>query len=817
MQRFLSWFMLAAAFTLSNAQAGSIGKSLQDALANAKPNDEIAIIIKLKDRVSPAAITDSNVAQRRADLIKALQTKANTTQAPLVTVLNQLSARQTRQLWLINGLATVVKAASINGIANRPEVDVVVLDAKMMLPNHPQGATTSINWNLNMVRAPDVWQRGYTGQGVVVATMDTGVDFFHPDIGSQWRGGANSWFDPYGQYASPSDGNGHGTQVMGLILGGSNSGNAIGMAPDAQWIAVKIFNSSNEALYSAIHEGFQWLLDPDGDPDVNDAPDIINNSWGLQQTVNTCDNEFSDDITVLTAADIAVVFSAGNSGPYPSSSVSPANNPGSFAAGAVDQSMVVAMSSSRGPSACDGGIYPHIAAPGVNVTTADLTFGGIFPDSYITVTGTSFSAAHVSGAMALLKSAVPSAAVTELEAAISDSAQDAGPMGHDYDYGAGVVDVFAAYNLLSMGGEPQPGALQFSTSAYSVTENGVGLTITVTRANGSSGIVTVDYATSDGTAQAGLDYQAVSGTLIFEDGVVSQIFSVDVIDDTLFEGEEAFNLELSNSTGGASLGTPTTAVVTIIEDDAPPPAGDLQFSSSTFSVAENANSVLIMVTRTGGSYGEVTVDYATADDTASAGMDYVANSGTLTFADGEISQSFSITILNDAVYEGDETLNLLLSNPGGGAGLGSPSAATLSITEDDPQIADADGDGFDSDVDCNDNDASIYPGATETKHDGIDQDCNGYDLTIDITRSLYKVAQDRFVVWATSDLGSQAALEVTIDLQAGGSITRTMNWKSAKNRWQRTINNFANKFGSPPISITVVGVEGIEISEVDQQ
>ena len=114
-------------------------------------------------------------------------------------------------------------------------------------------------------RAGPVGQ-GVRGQGVVIASMDTGVDATHPDLSATWRGGGNSWFDPNGQHATPTDVSGHGTQTMGVMVGRSVGGSAIGMAPDARWIAVKIFNDRGVTTTTMIHRGFQWLLDPDGEP-----------------------------------------------------------------------------------------------------------------------------------------------------------------------------------------------------------------------------------------------------------------------------------------------------------------------------------------------------------------------------------------------------------------------------------------------------------------------------------------------------------------------------------------------------------------------
>src|SRR5262249_40773870 len=116
-----------------------------------------------------------------------------------------------------------------------------------------------------------------------------------------------------------------------------------------------------------------------------------------------------------------------------------------------------------------------------------------------------------------------------------------------------------------------PGALQFSSSSFSVNESGGAATVTVTRTGGSTGSVSVNYATSDGPATAGNDYVATSGTLTFADGEMSKTFTIPILDDMLVENNETFNLTLSNPTGGAALGSPATASVTIIDNDVPQP------------------------------------------------------------------------------------------------------------------------------------------------------------------------------------------------------------------------------------------------------
>ena len=117
--------------------------------------------------------------------------------------------------------------------------------------------------------------------------------------------------------------------------------------------------------------------------------------------------------------------------------------------------------------------------------------------------------------------------------------------------------------------------------------------------------------------------------------------------------------------------------------DPVPPVGSLQLSAPTYNVAENGLTASIIVTRAGGSFGAVSVDYTTSDGSATAGSDYTAESGTLVFANGVLSQAITIKLLNDSVYEGDEFLLVALVNPVGGTGIGANMTTTLTITDDD--------------------------------------------------------------------------------------------------------------------------------------
>lgn len=238
------------------------------------------------------------------------------------------------------------------------------------------------------------------------------------------------------------------------------------------------------------------------------------------------------------------------------------------------------------------------------------------------------------------------------------------------------------------GPTPSPGTLRFTAADYPVAEGAGTVTLTAERTGGSAGAVSVSYATGGDSAAGGADFTDGSGALSWGDGdAAPKTLTIAIVDDATVEGEERFYVEIHDPTGGASLGTPTIAAVTIADDDGPP-AGVFQLGAPSQLVDEGAGTATITVRRTGGSEGAATVAYATGGGTAAAGDDYAPTSGTLSWADGDAAdKTFTVPILDDTLPEIYESLIVTLGSPTGGAALGSPFEATLVIRNDDAEIS----------------------------------------------------------------------------------------------------------------------------------
>ncbi len=451
--------VLAAPMAAPGATAvPKLDAALIKALAETGPDDMIRVIVHMKGTaVLPPPPAAANKLAQRLVVIENLQQTAVSSQTALR---QQLAAwKQTgtvaayRPFWIINAIAVAGTSDAIRQIAARSDVTAVTLDARQRyfeplaadhwsLVANNQPLTTSsqptTSWGVERINAPAVWYGlGIDGSGVTVAIMDTGVDWLHPDLYDNYRGNlgggvidhTGNWYAPVNPTATvPFDLHGHGTHVAGTAVGQ----NGIGVAPGANWIAVSIADEYGFIYESDVHDGFEWLMAPAGDPAL--APDLINNSW----SGSPFSTDFVTDVNALLSAGIIPVFAAGNSGPEPGSVGSPASYTSTLAVAASDDIDAVAWFSGRGPSPLTEAQTPWIAAPGTAIPSS-------LPDGdYGELSGTSMATPHVVGAMALLLSANPALTQTALADTMAATAVPIAPPHPNNDSGWGRLDAYAA-------------------------------------------------------------------------------------------------------------------------------------------------------------------------------------------------------------------------------------------------------------------------------------------------------------------------------------------------------------------------------------
>lgn len=595
-----------------------------------RPASLVDAIVVLKAQADLTTLPSLRRAARLAAVEKRLRAKAKRTQQGVLSLLaarrDQHLVTRVQPLWIANEVAISAAPSVLSELSMRPDVAAIQPELTVQAPNGapaPTSDAADVEPNISRINAPAMWARGYRGQGVVVANMDTGVDASQPDLAAKWRGGTNSWYDPNGQHpTTPTDVNGHGTWTMGVMVGGDAGGTSVGVAPDAKWIAVKIFNDSGVATSTNIHLGFQWLLDPDGNPATADAPNVVNNSWSM--TVAGCDTSFQTDLRNLRAAGILPVFAAGNDGPAAGSVPSPANLPEAFAVGGTDNSDALDPYSSRGPSACPGAVAPDLTAPDTSIRTTDL-YG-----DYTVQTGTSLAAPHVTGALALLLGAFPNLSADRQEAALEDGAVDLGPPGVDNDYGYGRTDVDAAYGWLATAPDYAVAASPASvTAAPGATAN---YTVALSASNG--------FAADVSLALSGLS--AADATWSFSPAVVSGGSGESTLSLTPADTISPGNYPLVvTATSGELV---HTAIVTLVVPS--PPDFTITASPTSQSAVAGASTTFeVTVSAVNGFTGNV--------DLSLTGLDPAIGTGTFTPDTIAVAGTAQLTIVTDASAPND--------------------------------------------------------------------------------------------------------------------------------------------------------------------
>ena len=403
-----------------------------------------------------AAITASaitGVPAASADSSETVIVTASGLLSPVTAVLQVGGSVQT-QFHLINGVVASIPTAAATLLDALPGI-VVTPDAQVSLQDVPEstGPHAPSDAFLTQTGASQLAAQGDTGQGVTVAVVDTGIDQL-PDFAGRLVGGVNltGGGNPF------QDGYGHGTFVAGLIAGdgAASDGQYSGEAPGANLVSIKVAGANGLTDLGTIIQGLQWAVDHQALYQIK----VLNLSLGFQSSESTVINPLDLAVSAVWNAGITVVASAGNAGPFNGTILSPGDDPLVITVGALDDMGAATDStngdemtnfSSAGPTSPDGWVKPDLVTSGrsvVSLAAPGSTLLSEYPSAQIgagnfTGSGTSFSTAITSGAVALVLADNPGLTPNQVKAQLLGNTNP-GPVGNPFVDGHGALNAYAA-------------------------------------------------------------------------------------------------------------------------------------------------------------------------------------------------------------------------------------------------------------------------------------------------------------------------------------------------------------------------------------
>ena len=321
-------------------------------------------------------------------------------------------------------LAASLPQKAIDNLRNNPGIEFVVDDLQIFT----MGET--LDWGVDRIDA-DVVHEYNNGAGVKVAIMDTGIDYNHPDLAANYKGGYDFGGDFSGapNDSDPMDFNGHGTHCAGIVAAvKGNEIGFIGVAPETDLYAVKVFSDDGYGSYSDVIEALEFCIDTRTDSDPDNDLQVISMSFGSEYSAG--DPGIESWINAAFDAEILLVGAAGNEGNVAGlgdNAIYPARYESVIAVAATDSSDDRASFSSTGPDV-------ELAAPGVSIYSTYLG------DVYAAMSGTSMACPHITGTAALVWDAYPGYTNTEVRQRLQETVEDLGAHGKDNEFGYGLVD-----------------------------------------------------------------------------------------------------------------------------------------------------------------------------------------------------------------------------------------------------------------------------------------------------------------------------------------------------------------------------------------
>ena len=469
----------------------TIEPELQNVL-NQKGDEMIGVNIIFKSQIDydilrnvAKNITDKKV--RRDALVDELKLFAEKEQAEVMSILDaeakSMNVADIRSQWMTNYINCKASRDVIYLLSQHPDVMLIGLDQeKNMLWNEKvekaEQSKGTLTENITKINADDVWEIGYTGNGVIVAVIDTGVNYNHIDLADHlWDGGAefpNHGYNTYDNNNDPMDHFSHGTHCAGTVCGDGTSGTSTGIAPDATLMCVKALSDEGTGSAYTIQAGMEWAIEHNAD--------VLSMSLGVPTA--TISEKTLLRNTCVTAMELGVVASVacGNEGnmqwmnPIPNNVRVPGScpppwlhpdqadvNPGGLSCvvsvGAVNYYDAAADFTSHGPVTWQsteyadyayqpgiGLIRPDVCAPGVNIVSLDFASN----DGFATMSGTSMACPAVAGTMALMLEKKPSLTPADVSMILETTAQQLTPNKSNVT-GSGRIDALAAIEAVTSG------------------------------------------------------------------------------------------------------------------------------------------------------------------------------------------------------------------------------------------------------------------------------------------------------------------------------------------------------------------------------
>ncbi len=338
--------------------------------------------------------------------------------------------------WINNSLVLDATCELICGLADRDDVAYVEqlhFEEPLRLLDGQTLAESQVTWGLQRLRIPEIWARGFRGQGMKIAHLDTGVDGTHPDLTGKINQFVFVLSDGTRVPFAAFDTDDHGTHTAGTIVGGSTQGISIGVAPDARLLSAAVIEGGQ--VINRVLSGMEWAIEQDAD--------VISMSLGFQTSgfFGVSPATFETAVNNLIFADVFPTIAIGNEGV--GTGRTPGLNVMSWSVGATDRSdRIAGFSSGLFVNRPSDRVQPDVSAPGVDVRSA-LPGGGHGFNN-----GTSMATPHVAGVAALLRQAAPGASVSDIKTVLAQTALDLGRFGDDIRFGFGRIQPVDALNAL---------------------------------------------------------------------------------------------------------------------------------------------------------------------------------------------------------------------------------------------------------------------------------------------------------------------------------------------------------------------------------